>query len=195
MLYMFHGISIQVSDNLVLLSITLYETFYFAQSQFHFYFMLNLTPISQNILAITQGPIALLPACSSSVRQSSGSLGQCAPGKHHVPYPNPSTPTPTHTQTFNPRPYSYPNPSTPTPTHCLLIPSLTSGISRAHSSPPSLQLICRAIFWVTLLSFCCWEMVLLLITCTGEERDSLSNSIHSFIHSFYHSLIPSFMSF
>lgn len=37
-------------------------------------------------------------------------------------------------------------------------------MSRAQSSPPSLQLICSAIFWVTLRSLFCCEIVLALIT-------------------------------
>lgn len=41
---------------------------------------------------------------------------------------------------------------------------LTSGMSKAQSSPPSLQLIWRAIFCVTLRSLFCCEIVLALIT-------------------------------
>ena len=47
---------------------------------------------------------------------------------------------------------------------------LTSGISRAHSSPPSLQLICKAIFWVTLLNLFCCDMVLAFITYNDDNR-------------------------
>ena len=47
---------------------------------------------------------------------------------------------------------------------------LTSGISRAHSSPPSLQLICKAIFWVTLLNLFCCDMVLAFITYINTQR-------------------------
>ena len=41
---------------------------------------------------------------------------------------------------------------------------LTNGMSRCQRSPPNLQLICRAIFWVTLRSFCCWAIVLAMMT-------------------------------
>lgn len=41
---------------------------------------------------------------------------------------------------------------------------LTNGMSKAQSSPPSLQLIWRAIFCVTLRSLFCCEIVLALIT-------------------------------
>jgi len=41
---------------------------------------------------------------------------------------------------------------------------LTTGISTAHSSPPNLQLICKAIFCVTLRNFGCCDMVLAFIT-------------------------------
>lgn len=37
--------------------------------------------------------------------------------------------------------------------------TLTRGTFTVHSSPPSLQLICRRIFWAMLRSFCGWEMV------------------------------------
>ena len=50
---------------------------------------------------------------------------------------------------------------------------LTTGMLRAHSSPPNLQLICRAIFCETLRSFCDEEMVLAMMTWNEDQQNGL----------------------
>ena len=44
---------------------------------------------------------------------------------------------------------------------------LTKGFFNAHNAPPSLQLICKAIFSVTLFNLSGFEIVLDIITCDG----------------------------
>ena len=48
--------------------------------------------------------------------------------------------------------------------------SLTKGMATPQSSPPNLQLICSAIFCVTLLILSGFEIVLLIITCQNIKN-------------------------
>ena len=55
------------------------------------------------------------------------------------------------------------------------VEALTTGMLRAHSSPPNLQLIWRAIFCDTLRNFCWADIVLAFITWNGDMTEWVSD--------------------